>query len=61
MNFRGTKLDLIFLFICGLALVGILVGMLAHLSDTVIRICGGVMLVAMVVLAYRVTKAWKSN
>ena len=61
MNGKNKKTGLIFMIIGGLALLGVLVGMIAHLSDTLIRICGGVLVVSMVVVAYNVAKIMKSG
>ena len=61
MNGKNKKTGLIFMIIGGLALLGVLVGMIAHLSDTLIRICGGVLAVSMVVVAYNTAKVMKSG
>ena len=45
----------------GLSLLGVLIGMAAHFSDTLIQICGMVMLASMLVIAYRISKHLKSK
>ena len=59
MKSAKDKMILICTFVCGLSLAGVIIGMIAHLSDTLIRICGAVMLVAMVILAYNYAKKMK--
>lgn len=61
MNNAKDKLILICMLISGLALAGAVIGMIAHLSDTMIRICGGVMLIAMVILVYNLGKKMKTK
>ena len=61
MNEKNKKIGLLFMIIGGLALLGVLVGMIAHLSDTLIRICGGVLVISMVVVAYNTAKVMKSG
>ncbi len=61
MNEKNRKTGLLFMIIGGLALLGIIIGMIAHLSDTMIRICGGVLVVSMVTVAYNFAKIMKSG
>ena len=61
MNGIKDKVFFISLFVCGLSLLGVIIGMIAHLSDPFIRICGTVMLVAMIVLVYKITRFQKSK
>lgn len=51
-----NTLELICLFLCGLSLLGILIGMIANFADTIIMISGIVMFVSMVTLVYKSTK-----
>ena len=44
------------LIICGLAGLGLLIGMIAHLGDTLIRICGVVLMASLVFTVYRLVK-----
>ena len=56
-----NKIAQISMFVCGLSLLGVVVGMIAHLSDTMIRICGGVLLVSMIIVAYHFAKFMKGK
>ncbi len=61
MNDKNKIIGLLFMIIGGLALLGVIIGMIAHLSDTMIRICGGVLVVSMVTVAYNAAKIMKSG
>ncbi len=56
-----NKIAQISMFVCGLSLLGVVVGMIAHLSDTMIRICGTVLLVSMIIVAYHFAKFMKGK
>ena len=56
-----NKIAQISMFVCGLSLLGVVVGMIAHLSDTMIRICGAVLLVSMIIVAYHFAKFMKGK
>ena len=61
MKDKKDVILLISMLLGGLSLLGVLIGMAAHLSDTLIRICGMVMLASMLVIAYRISKHLKSK
>ena len=51
-----SKLGLIGLIVCGLAGLGLIVGLIAGLAETLIRLCGVVLLAALAFTAYRLVK-----
>ncbi len=61
MKDKKDVILLISVLLGGLSLLGVLIGMAAHLTDTLIQICGMVMLASMMVIAYRISKHLKSK
>ena len=61
MNEKTKKIALICIIVGGLALTGVIIGMIARLSDTVIKICGAITLVCMIALACFFVKAMKGK
>lgn len=61
MKDKKDVILLISVLLGGLSLLGVLIGMAAHLSDTLIQICGMVMLASMLIIAYRISKHLKSK
>ena len=59
MKDKKDVILLISVLLGGLSLLGVLIGMAAHLSDTLIQICGMVMLASMLIIAYRISKHLK--
>ena len=61
MKEKKDVILLVSVLLCGLSLLSVIIGMAAHLSDTMIRICGIVMLASMLAVVYRVSKFMKGK
>ncbi len=61
MKEKKDVILLVSVLLCGLSLLCVIIGMAAHLSDTMIWICGIVMLASMLAVVYRVSKFMKGK